>query len=262
MPRTMNKAALRRSPIVLWLCERMTRPNHASRRWFATSTLLWMLVALFFTNLAWSLATARWVDHDDLFFRQHFDLGVTIYERQPPRIRQVVRVTSATRTAYWVGDRLYPPMNYIQAAERSAESLMPAWCPRTITLPPGVISTENKSLTYVDVGWPFRLLWCRATSAPSSIVLTLGESKTVGGYRTHEQPPPHIWPVHPLWSGQLATFALTFPIVVVLQLLMLQSRNAYRRFRHRCTTCGYNLHLNTSGVCPECGAAITPRAAT
>jgi len=28
---------------------------------------------------------------------------------------------------------------------------------------------------------------------------------------------------------------------------------------HRCSTCGYNLTGNTSGVCPECGTAIPNR---
>ncbi len=29
-----------------------------------------------------------------------------------------------------------------------------------------------------------------------------------------------------------------------------------------CKTCGYDLHANITGTCPECGAAITPRATT
>ncbi len=29
-----------------------------------------------------------------------------------------------------------------------------------------------------------------------------------------------------------------------------------------CANCGYDLTANTTGICPECGAAITPRATT
>ena len=44
------------------------------------------------------------------------------------------------------------------------------------------------------------------------------------------------------------------------------TRRALRRLRQRptghCVRCGYDLTANVSGVCPECGTAVQPRAAT
>ncbi len=37
-------------------------------------------------------------------------------------------------------------------------------------------------------------------------------------------------------------------------------RHRARRRKGRCLCCGYNLHMNVSGVCPECGRETTPAA--
>jgi hypothetical protein len=39
-----------------------------------------------------------------------------------------------------------------------------------------------------------------------------------------------------------------------------QIRTLIRRRRCQCITCGYDLAGNTSGVCPECGRPVSPRA--
>ena len=53
----------------------------------------------------------------------------------------------------------------------------------------------------------------------------------------------------PLWSVVIITAAL--PGIRVIGLIRRRRRN-HSGF---CTSCGYNLTLNSSGVCPECGAA-------
>jgi hypothetical protein len=50
-----------------------------------------------------------------------------------------------------------------------------------------------------------------------------------------------------------------FALTAILPALWLTRRwrTHHRRKHDLCLTCGYDLTANTSGVCPECGAAIT-----
>lgn len=50
----------------------------------------------------------------------------------------------------------------------------------------------------------------------------------------------------PWWFTVLTTLALAVVLIHV-------HRGGASRHREACSNCGYNLHLNTSGVCPECG---------
>ncbi len=60
--------------------------------------------------------------------------------------------------------------------------------------------------------------------------------------------------VLPLWLMVIG-FCL-YPAAIVLRFLI---RPRWRRLRHRCIHCSYNLTGNTSGVCPECGTPTVPR---
>jgi ribosomal protein L37E len=61
------------------------------------------------------------------------------------------------------------------------------------------------------------------------------------------QHPAHdVFLIVPLWPA-----ALVFLILVVARLVKRQNRD-----HSQCYECGYELHGNTSGVCPECGTAI------
>lgn len=72
------------------------------------------------------------------------------------------------------------------------------------------------------------------------------------------------WSIHP-WSVQIRAIAFsTIPIpfgVIVARIASrsLQQRESRRR-RGLCLRCGYDLGGNTSGVCPECGTAVTQQA--
>jgi membrane protein implicated in regulation of membrane protease activity len=65
-----------------------------------------------------------------------------------------------------------------------------------------------------------------------------------------------VWAVAPTWV-QAAVVAAVIPLAAVGG-----ARDARRSRRRRrkelglCASCGYSLTGNTSGVCPECGAAV------
>jgi hypothetical protein len=94
-------------------------------------------------------------------------------------------------------------------------------------------------------------------------------SRPTGFYWDHETvTPPRYgepWFGFERWSssddqGVLIKCPIWLPAPLVL---LLPCISVYRRFKSRrrltngsCTTCGYELTGNTSGVCPECGTAI------
>ncbi|MCC6907002.1 MAG: hypothetical protein IT430_03590 [Phycisphaerales bacterium] len=80
-----------------------------------------------------------------------------------------------------------------------------------------------------------------------------------GRYRTDE----FRWlPLRPIWPGFAFNTMLYATATWLLFALPTFQRRRWRTARGRCPTCNYDLRATTTGVCPECGAAITPRAAT
>ena len=66
-------------------------------------------------------------------------------------------------------------------------------------------------------------------------------------------------PVHILRRARLSLWSVLL-VLVLLLMVRLTSGWLRRRFRHRrglCVDCAYDLTGNVSGVCPECGRAIT-----
>jgi hypothetical protein len=64
------------------------------------------------------------------------------------------------------------------------------------------------------------------------------------------------------WSEDLRP-GIRFPIVIPLCVVAAASVLLFYRASHRpkpgfCDNCGYNLTGNVSGICPECGTAISP----
>jgi len=51
-------------------------------------------------------------------------------------------------------------------------------------------------------------------------------------------------------------YVVPVPIIAALVLLVPWPGDWLQSKRGRCTKCGYDLRGNTSGVCPECGAAV------
>ena len=71
--------------------------------------------------------------------------------------------------------------------------------------------------------------------------------------------PDSPWPAVPLWPFILCSFAWgLYPFIP--QYKRWQSHENERQ--GRCNKCGYDLTGNTSGVCPECGMAMTERGAS
>jgi hypothetical protein len=66
-------------------------------------------------------------------------------------------------------------------------------------------------------------------------------------------------------TGKLSTFGIAIPDVLLIILagvvpaVWLVARKR-RQIAGHCVKCGYNLTGNISGVCPECGKPITPKA--
>jgi hypothetical protein len=59
-----------------------------------------------------------------------------------------------------------------------------------------------------------------------------------------------------LWIA-LASVCIATAVLGVKVLRRVDQREAYRRWLYgRCVGCGYILHGNVSGVCPECGKVI------
>ena len=56
----------------------------------------------------------------------------------------------------------------------------------------------------------------------------------------------------PGWAALMVT-----AILPVLRVRRRLRRRALKR-SNRCNSCGYNLTANTTGVCPECGTAVSP----
>jgi hypothetical protein len=46
------------------------------------------------------------------------------------------------------------------------------------------------------------------------------------------------------------------PAMSIVSALLVSRRTRHRQQMRECLTCGYNLHGNTSGVCPECGTPV------
>ncbi len=77
---------------------------------------------------------------------------------------------------------------------------------------------------------------------------------------------PRSWgtevPVRPIWTGFAINSLLYATAVCLLAMIPPRIRRHLRRRAGRCPNCNYDLRATTTGACPECGAAIPPRATT
>jgi len=91
---------------------------------------------------------------------------------------------------------------------------------------------------------------------PSSrwLGLTCWGDFCVGACDLYHELPDHAFGllIFPLWALLVLSGGCT------LIGLRLWRRSARERTRGLCSTCGYNLTGNVSGICPECGTAISP----
>lgn len=80
-----------------------------------------------------------------------------------------------------------------------------------------------------------------------------------GRYRTDE----FRWlPLRPIWPGFAINTALYAAVTWLFFAFPTLLRRRWRSARGHCPTCDYDLRATTTGICPECGAAIAPRATT
>ncbi len=67
-------------------------------------------------------------------------------------------------------------------------------------------------------------------------------------------------PLSPVWPGFIGnSLFYAFGLYAIVHLRG-EARRHLRRRAGRCPNCNYDLRATTTGICPECGAAITPRA--
>jgi hypothetical protein len=66
-------------------------------------------------------------------------------------------------------------------------------------------------------------------------------------------PGPLPLPTRPLWPEFLGGATLYGLLLVILYVGSQKARALWRKRRGRCGKCGYDLHGNVTGVCPECG---------
>lgn len=107
----------------------------------------------------------------------------------------------------------------------------------------------------VGCGWPFR------SAAFFAIISTAKPGPwRADGWMIENAPNsrslPRVIPLHIIWPGALANTAVYGAAILLMWRLIGSGRRAWRSRRRRCRACNYDLRATTTGVCPECGAAI------
>ncbi len=124
----------------------------------------------------------------------------------------------------------------------------------------------------LSAGWPRRSLFCERhrvrTRGPSlfSVPYPAPESWTEGlsipEWVPWQERDFRYLPTRPIWAGFAINTVFYGGAVGLVWFGLGAARQAVRRWRGRCVNCAYDLRGNTSGVCPECGAAIQGRRCT
>ncbi|GEM_PF-2832821 len=134
---------------------------------------------------------------------------------------------------------------------------------------------RSASCDQMAAGWPLLSLYCEHVlvdevfvSGPSAAGTRRFESTT--GWNIPDWIP---WrdrrlnvrrriPLEPLPLELAANTAFYAVFAAGLVMLTNRMRRHLRRRAGRCANCNYDLRATTTGACPECGAAIPPRATT
>ncbi len=204
----------------------------------AISTLLWTIILLLLSNIAWSCCFA-WLN--------------------PPRIindiEHVAYLQSGIDTYQWCARRCsvwsYHEFIRVGSWESASSDVMREAAPKWLTAERIRTRQSNGGclMNCRSIGWPVRLLWIGENHLGSRAELI---PRT--GIRLRWNQRFCDFPLRPIWTGQLICAAFWFILIGAAHF----GRDTCRRYRHRCPICGYNLHLNTTGVCPECGSIMEP----
>ena len=110
------------------------------------------------------------------------------------------------------------------------------------------------------VGWPVRSLWCASTRQSqqwrvagfTGIQLPGGSRERSSHYLSEFG---RVMPLRPLWRGQLVWAGCCLLFVLGVRIIW-RLREWLRAAKGCCIACGYDLRLNETGVCPECGTVF------
>jgi len=233
---------------------RTSRSCSTSRRWFIITTLLWSLALLLLTNAGWSMWSAWRIDGLD---GADARLGRTWLGDESTRLVTHRRIATYSTTrlidfSNSPGIRLDGVIDPTPAPPPSEiDEVLPPWERRHIASRWGAETSGVGIKLIATVGWPVRVLWCEFDMTPSGFVAVRSTAIDTG-WRLQRLVFPRALPFRPIWSGQAFYAAIWFGVVCIARL----GRRGVRAWRGLCADCAYNLRGNTSGVCPECGAAV------
>ncbi|GEM_PF-2440264 len=112
----------------------------------------------------------------------------------------------------------------------------------------------------VACGWPF----CAASyfgCGPAGLGnYVVREGVMISNAASTSDKTPRAVPLRIHWAGTILNTLIYAPAAFVLLSGASWFHRHLRRRAGRCVNCNYDLRATTTGTCPECGAAITPRA--
>ncbi len=112
----------------------------------------------------------------------------------------------------------------------------------------------------IGSGWPARSASCFLTMSDERNPFAVHDGVALESPQFDSDRTPSIIPLKVHWNGALINTILYAQVMLIPLALLPAARRHLRRRRGRCPTCNYDLRATTTGACPECGAAITPRA--
>ncbi|MCC6906997.1 MAG: hypothetical protein IT430_03565 [Phycisphaerales bacterium] len=114
----------------------------------------------------------------------------------------------------------------------------------------------------IGSGWPARSASCFLTMSDERNPFAVHDGFALESPQFDSDRTPSVIPLKVHWNGALINTILYALIMLIPLALLPAARRHLRHRRGRCPACNYDLRATTTSVCPECGAAITPRAAT
>ncbi len=250
-------------------------PSQSPCRWILT-TLIWSLPLLLVTNAYWSWRFSQ--SFPESYKQQLWDDLIT-YPSDPFGYLAADDQYSVTYIVPWKAKVDYPWLSRfdtVTGPERTTPEhrklllqffgpqpdAAPGWVkPERLRHAHRLGEGEFEIEMFTATGWPVRLLWCRwkreqTTHAPNrwtAIVLNEPGGQEVNSVAS-------VLPFRLVWTGQLIYGSFWITVVALLRTSWWVLRRGWRdqrAQRGRCIFCNYDLRGNTTGICPECGAAIT-----
>jgi hypothetical protein len=139
---------------------------------------------------------------------------------------------------------------------------LPHWCRTAAAVCAILIATFLLSLEYrfgyagrpMSFGFSHGALWLGDINTPD---------RSAGWFVAPNKMAYIVWRRLPWWlsqSGPRLILPLWIPITLIGAAYVVGLLMSVRRKRENHCQCGYNLRGNRSGICPECGTPIAPKA--